>query len=174
MVLVQRRETRHDDVLGRPLGRRQLRHRRDRPVGYQSEQHPLHRGGESPVGHRLLQRGRDAKLAPEPVEQPRPTDRPGVGHVHRPRTGRQARLALASGFAVAEVRPDRGGQPQQPVDVDPVDSTQVHQHLWHHRTADPVVVRQRDVAHNRAVGVPPLREPQVHVHTQCHLQILKG
>jgi len=29
----------------------------------------------------------------------------------------------------------------------------------------PVVVRQRDVTHDRTVGVPPLREPQVHAHT---------
>jgi hypothetical protein len=61
---------------------------------------------------------------------------------------------------------DGGGQPQQPVDVQPVHPAQVHQHVGFDLAVHPPVVRQGDVAHHRAVGVGPLRESQVHDHDQ--------
>jgi len=70
------------------------------------------------------------------------------------------------GLDVAEVRPDRGGQPQQTVDVDRLDPAQVHQHLRLHHPVDAVVVPERGLADRRAVGVPPLCEPQGHIHAK--------
>jgi hypothetical protein len=77
--------------------------------------------------------------------------------------------AIAQPTAVAEVLADRGGQPQQPVNVQAVDPAQVHQHVWLDLAVHPPVVGQRDVPHHRAVGVGSLTEPQVHDHSQPHV-----
>jgi hypothetical protein len=110
----------------------------------------------------------DAELTPQPIQQPRPTDRPRVADLHRPAARGQPHLTPPRGLlaAVAEVRPDRRRQPPQPVHVDRLDPTQVHQHLRPGHPVDAMVVHQRDVPHHRAVGVPPLREPQAHAHTK--------
>jgi len=123
---------------------------------------------EPPVRHRLLDGLRDAEFAPQPIEQPRPADRAGIADLQRPAAGGQPRLTHPRGLlgAVPEMRPDRRGQPPQPVHVDRLDPAQVHQHLRPGRPVDTTVVRQRDVTHHRTVGVPPLREPQVHAHTK--------
>jgi len=129
LIVVHLRQPGDDHVFGRPFGRGQLRHRRERPVRDQGEQHPLDRGREPSNRNRLLYRRRDPELAPQPVEQPGPADRPGARDLHRPGAHRLARLPDAGLVAVAEMRPDRRGQTQQPVDVDRLNAAQVHRHL---------------------------------------------
>ncbi len=168
LIVVHAAKAGDDHVLAGPLRRRELAHRRDRAVGDQRKQHPLHRRGEPPASSDPLDRGADLQLGPQPLQQPGRADRPGVGDLHRRRTGRQPHLgAIAQPSAVtfAEVLADRGGQPQQPVNVQAVDPAQVHQHVRLDLALDPTVVRQRDVAHHGAVGVGSLTESQVHDHS---------
>jgi hypothetical protein len=67
----------------RPLGRGELGARVDRAVGDQREQHPLDIGGEPPAPEDLAQRGVDAELAPQPVQQPHRPERPRAGDGQR-------------------------------------------------------------------------------------------
>jgi hypothetical protein len=167
LVVIHARQARDDDILGCPLRRRQLAHRCDRPVTDQRQQHPLHRRGEPAAIGDPLDRGADLQPGPQRVQQPGGADRPGIGDLHRRRTGRKPRLgAIAQPAAVAEVPADRGGQSQQAVHVQAVDPAQVHQHVRFDLAVHPAVVGQRDVAHHRAIGVGSLTESQVHDHSQ--------
>ncbi len=171
LVLVHHGQAGDDHVLTDPFGGRELAHRLDRPVGHQREQHTLHvRGEPSPVGGPLDRRC-DPQLLPQPVQQPGCPDRAGVEDLHRRCPGGQARFRTVGrggpGALAAEVLGDRRRQPAQAVHVELVDPPQVHQHVRLDLALDPAVVRQRGVADNRAVGVRPLREPQVHDHSQA-------
>ena len=65
---------------------------------------------------------------------------------------------------VAQVAGDRGHQPAQPVGVQGVLPAQVDQHPGPGLPVDPLVVRQRHVAHDRPVGVLAAGHPEEHVH----------
>jgi hypothetical protein len=106
-------------------------------------------------------------LPPQPVQQPGCADRPGVDDLQGRRAGGQAGVrGVADAVTLAEVSVDRRGQPAQPVEVEAVDAAQVHQHVRLGLPVDPPVMGQSHVAHHRAVGVGPLREPQIHDHDQ--------
>ena len=106
LIVGQRVQPGDRHVQGGPLGRGQLRARVQGPVGDQREQDPLHVGGEPPRSQQRAQRGVDAQLVPQPVEQPHPTQRPGRGHpqqIHvagdRMRAGVRVGVAQVAGDA---------------------------------------------------------------------------
>ena len=165
LILVHHGQSRDDGVLTHPLGGRQLAHRRDRPVGDQREQHPLHVRGEPPrVGGRPHRRPH-VQPVPQSIQQPGRPDRTRVDDLQRRRPHGQTSIhtrARARTLALTEVLVDRRGQPAQSLDVDLVDPAQVHQHIRLDPPVHAAVVGQGHVAHHAAVGVGPRREPQEH------------
>ena len=67
-------------------------------------------------------------------------------------------------IGVAQVAGDGRHQPAQPVGVQGVLPAQVDQHPGPGLPVDPLVVRQRHVAHHRPVGVLAAGHPKEHVH----------
>jgi hypothetical protein len=84
--------------------------------------------------------------------------------------GRGERIGSAVGVGFAEVAVDRAHQPAQPVGVESILPPEVEQHVGLRRRADPLVVGQGEVAHDRAVLIRPRGRPQVHDRTRSHHQ----
>ncbi len=94
---------------------------------------------EPAAAQHLPQRGVDAQLTPQPVEQPHRPERPGVSHGQR--VADRLKDVVGAG-GLAEVAVDRRDQPSQPVRVELVLPAEVEQHLRLRHALDPTVVRQ--------------------------------
>jgi hypothetical protein len=164
LVLVHPRQPVDRDVTHRPLGGGQLRHRLDRPVRHQREQHPLDVGAEPARPEDLPQRRVYVQRPPQPVQQAHRPDRTGLGH-HQPIADKLRGIGCGR-VGYAQVAVDRGDQPPQPIPIQLILPAQIRQHLCLRHRADAPVVRKLDVPHHRAVPVPSLRRPQVHAHQQ--------
>ncbi len=164
-VLGEARAAFDGDPLGDPAGGSQLGAGFQRTLRHQREDHPL---GCLPIQAATVgdpaQRGTDAQPFPQPVQRPRPTQPPGVEHLHLAGPGRGHRL-----FRVQEPG-DRGHQPGQRVPIDGVGAPEVVDHLRRRHPGDWVAfaVRQLQIGNHAPVAVAPLRLPQVHPYRQAH------
>ena len=145
-------------VGGQPLTARQLRERRQRPVGDQREQQPLGPHVQPPRGQQPLDRGVDPEPAPQPIKRPRATNRHRAHELKLRRRGRDQRLL---GLQHPRQRPH---QPRQRRPVELVLAAEAVDHPGHRALARriPLVVRQLHVADLRTVLVAPPDRPQVH------------
>jgi len=160
LVVVHPVETGDRDVLGGPLGRRQLRAWCKRAIRDEREQHPLDIGRKPSPVKQPSERLRDPKPPPQRIQQPGAAKRPRADHLEP-----LGRLDPAAVFrAGVGVAADRAGQPPQPLDVELVLTAKVEQHLSARRATLPPVVRQLQIPHHRTVLPSPLRRPQIHAH----------
>ena len=164
LVLIHRLQAGDRDVVGDPLRRSELGDRVDRPVRDQREQHTFDVGAEPPRPQHLPQRGVDAELPPEGVEEVGGAHLPGLGHPEAVAGQHRDVGRHGGGCGFAEVPVDRGHQPRQAVAIQAVLAAEVEQHLRLRDAVDATVVRELDVADHAAVLVPPLGGPQVHAH----------
>jgi hypothetical protein len=159
LIIAEPRAALDRHPLGDPPGRRELAARFQRPLGDQREHHPLGRLPVQPApGRGLADRRPDAQPPPQPVQDPRPAEAARVHHLHRAAPGG------GRGLLRGEEPRDRRHQPGQALPVDLVGPPEVVDHLGDRVPGlrEPLVVRQLQVAHHRAVLVRPPTLPQVH------------
>jgi len=151
-----------EDPLGHPPGRRQLRARLACPLRDQREDHPLGRVLVQPApGRDPPDRRADLQPVPQLAQHPRRAHPAGVDHLH---------LAGCRGRR-------RGGRVQEPGDgrhqpgqrrpVHLVRPAEAVDHLGDRAAGArvPLVVRQLQVRHHRAVLIDPPGLPKVHAYT---------
>jgi hypothetical protein len=141
-----------------------FRARREGPVGDQGEQHPLHHRIPPGDGGEAAQQGVDPQAVPQPVQQPRPAQGPGLnelqpGHPDHPRPVRAVRHGLDAH--------DAGQGGDQPFDRGPVELIGPAEGVQHLRPGRlrrrvPLVVRQLQIRHPGPVLVPAGRRTHEH------------
>ena len=151
------------DPLGHPAGRGQLRPGLARPLRDQREHHPLHRVAvQAPPGGDSADRRADPEAFPDPVQRPRRTQPAGVQHLDPAAAlagGRRRRRGTAcSGVRNREIDDTSRASAARSTCVGPPEAVD---HLRDRVPADrvPLVVRQLQIAHHRAVPVGPPRLP---------------
>ena len=124
----------------------------------------LARAVQASPGGDPANRGADPEAFPDLVQGPRGAEAARVQRLHlAPElggTGRGDRLLRG------QEPGDRGHQPSQPGAVHLVGPPEVVDHLRHRVAADrvPLVVRQLQIRHHRAIPVGPPRLPQEHAY----------
>ena len=151
------------DPLGDPAGGGQLGARLQRPLRDQREHHPLDRVAvQAPPGGDPADRRADPEPFPDPVQRPRPAEAPRVQHLD----------LTAACAAVDRLLRVRNREIEDTSRASASRSTlSARPKLWitfaDRVPADrvPLVVRQLQIAHHRAVPVAPPRLPQEHAYT---------
>lgn len=164
-VVGERGQALDRDPLSDPLRAGELAARLQRTLRDQRNHDPLDRCAvQAPTGRGFADRRADPELLPDAVQRPRPTQATGVDDLDVTAAGR------SRGLLGGEEPRDRAHQPGQRGPVDLLRPPEVVDHL-RHRAAGlrmPLVVRELQVRHHRAVPVAPSRLPQVHTYTSPH------
>ena len=162
-VLGEPRAALDRDPLRDPTGRGQLGSGLTRPLRDECEHHPLDRVAvETTARGNLADRRTDPEAFPDPVQRPRRAQAPRVQHLDLS----ARRGCCGHGLPRGQEPRDRGHQPGQRSPVDLVGPPEAVDHLRDRVPADrvPLVVRQLQVAHHRAVRVGPPCLPQEHAY----------